>query len=136
MMLEDELTRLLDEFQAQVLVLLTRAISDAFEQALAPSGGRKAKATASAPKQPLLKHHRSRRPKVVQTTVGQEVLSNSDGINQASAVANSEVRKPRAKRSKGPSRNEIDRLVQAGLASRLEGEKSTSTATEASVSSR
>ena len=126
-MLEDDLARLVDGFRVEVLDLLTRLINDAFEQALSTSDlAKDAEEPTLARKQQLpgrRKQRRSRRSKAAQIAAGQELQVRSSENKSEASTASVNTPQPRSRRStKGPSRNEIDRLVQAGLASRLGGE--------------
>lgn len=141
-MIEDELARLVDEFRDQVLDLLTRLINEAFDQALAASDlSKRPKATtARAPQQQHSdrpRPRRSRGPKATQiaATTDRPAPPEDDDRSEMTSPPTTKTAQPRPRRSaKGPSRDEIERLVQAGLASRLAvGSEGQSAASKVSV---
>lgn len=108
-MFDDGLRRITDEFRQQVLELLVACIDEAFDRALADLPRVKTSTSTAATASPPRKRRSKKAPKP-QLVAVIEALPEPDPLEAA---------EPRRTRNKGASRDEIDRLVEEGLARRL-----------------
>jgi hypothetical protein len=114
-LLEEQLQHCIEELKQGVLEVLIRHINEAFARALAPLELIEP-ARAAPPSRPRVRRSNSRPHAEPQHAV---LETASTLLKNGSEPAAAPPATPRRSRAKGPSREEIDRLVEAGLASRL-----------------
>jgi hypothetical protein len=118
-MFEDQLQHCFDELRQGVLDVLTRTINDAFARAIASLGLPQPVALPSRAPSPTRARARraTRRPRreVARVEPQPEMTPAVESVLADPGPSKASRRAP----TKGPSRNEIERLVEAGLAARL-----------------
>jgi hypothetical protein len=123
-MLEKQLQRCIDELKQDVLEVLTRHINEAFAHVLRSLGSTETATTATPQSRPVRARRKGTRPRPPHAREVLEATPEAAKPNAADASqAPAEPTATRPRRgSKGPSREEIARLVEAGLAARLASE--------------